>query len=468
MLSLTLCFAILIQEIMQIIKLIGSFIGGQKLAGKKNKKTKNNNRLMTKFFKVFFITFIIFSLVGVMATGSYYLVSKGKQNDRNNDNNISSDQDIKEEDQKEPKREKTNFVIYGVDKDGYRTDVIMLAMFNHITKKIDIISIPRDTRVKLPDDIYSELSNKKNIPSVMKVNAIPAYIDIETSEEVLERIFDINIDYYVKMNLDGFQKIVDTIGGVEVDIPKDMYYVDEYQDLYINLEKGKQTLYGAQAEQLIRYRKGYANGDIGRIQMQHEFMKEFMKKLLSDRNKLNMINIITTMEKYVETDFYDVMDYLKYMNDISVDNLTMHNLPGEAKYINNISYFIRDEEATEALMDSILNPVEEENKEEEKETETPNKDEVISSLDKNIEVLNSTGVSGLAGKNKKMLEEEGFTVTRVGNYNPSLEQTTIIVTKEGMGEDITTYFNDPIIEISSEELENDIDIRIIIGLDDKN
>jgi LCP family protein required for cell wall assembly len=452
--------------------------------------------LLTKFLQVFLISVVIFSLIVGVATGAYVFLNKDKltkkeikSNTPTNSNEVVDD-NKENTTQVEEEKHFTTFAIFGVDKEGYRTDVVMVLTFNHMTKQMDIVSIPRDTQVKLSPTIYNELKKRRSdTPKVLKINEVPAYADKKQrnaySVSVLEDLFDIDIDYYVNMNIDNFRKIVDIIAPIIVDVPEDMYYPDPEQNLIIDLKKGKQELYGPQAEQLIRYRKGYANGDIGRIKMQHEFMKAFMNELLTDKNKLNIFNIATTVIASVDTNFFDSLDYINYISDISTDKLNLHNLPGTTKD-GHTGFFYCDKNASIKLFKSFYEVEEVEDNDnnteqavgnqqdnqsrqvDEPETEPePEQPQPVSSKGLKIEVLNSTKVTGLAGRTKIKLQNNGFTISNVGNYRKeSLVKTKIIIPNEGMGEDLSKFFKDSIIELKPEELTNGIDIRIIIGLND--
>lgn len=456
----------------------------------------NKGTLLTKFLQVFLISVVIFSLIVGVATGAYVFLNKDKlaKKDIKTDNSTNSSETVNnnEENTTQVEQEKhfSTFAIFGVDKEGYRTDVIMVLTFNHITKQMDIVSIPRDTQIKLSSTIYNELKKRRSdTPQILKINEVPAYADKKQrnaySVRVLEGLFDIDIDYYINMNIDNFKKIVDLISPIVVDVPEDMYYPDPEQGLIIDLKKGKQELYGPQAEQLIRYRKGYANGDIGRIKMQHEFMKAFMNELLTDKNRLNIGNIATTVIASVDTNFFDSLDYISYIHDISTDKLNLHNLPGTTKN-GHTGYFYCDKNASMKLFKTFFEIEEvnnsndnnnlgkdkdqeekdQEEKDQEKEPE-PQQPKPVSSKGLKIEVLNSTKVTGLAGRTKTKLQNNGFTVSNVGNYRKeSLVKTKIIIPNEGMGEDLSKFFKDCIIELKPEELANGVDIRIIIGSDD--
>lgn len=236
---------------------------------------------------------------------------------------------------------KTNILVVGVDKDGVRSDVNMLFSLDPKEKTVNLMSIPRDTRVELSKGSYG------------KINAC---IGRENGEELLiEKVRELTgmpVHNFVRVDFEGLRNIIDILGGVEFDVPMDMDYDDPAQDLHIHLKKGKQVLNGADAEGLLRFRKGYATGDLGRIDMQQEFLKALIDQKLSLKYIFKAIPIAREINKNVETDM-SVMYMLKYawkFRDSDKIQFNSYTLPGEAKTISGISYYICDEEATASLV----------------------------------------------------------------------------------------------------------------------
>ncbi|PKM95104.1 MAG: hypothetical protein CVU84_07220 [Firmicutes bacterium HGW-Firmicutes-1] len=425
----------------------------QQVAREVQKKKKSKNRLLSKFLKVFVLAFIMLTIVVLIGTGVSLLVKNlGKT-----DPKVGKDA--------EELKKITTFAVFGLDKDKFRTDVVMLLFFNNETKKIDIVSIPRDTMVTIPDDMYEDIQERRSgVNQTIKINEIPAYYEPEdrndASVKIIEETLDIDIDYYMTLNLDGFTKIVDIVGPIEVDIPFDMNYSDPFQDLYINLDAGVQYIDGDQAEQLIRYRKGYANGDLGRIETQHKFMKSFIEQLLVVENKMNIVNIAKSVLVYVETDFVTAIDYVNYIDDISAENISIETIPGDTKTIGR-SYFIHDEVGTKALFDSIINATLE-------NAETEVEEEVLIDVKTlNISVQNGTYTSGLAAKYKGTLEEGGYTVSEAIDYTEKpVSATRLIVPNDKVGQELAPFFENPSIEVKESLLEEETGVIIILGESD--
>ncbi len=151
------------------------------------------------------------------------------------------------------------------------TDTIMLAGYNPETQKAFLLSIPRDTFIG---------ESQSSAKASQKMNAqYKKGVDVSVTE--VEELLGVNIDNYVVVKTSMLVDIVDTIGGVEFDVPIDMEYDDPTQDLHINLKAGMQTINGDKAEQLLRFRHNndgssysykYGDNDFGRMRTQREFI----------------------------------------------------------------------------------------------------------------------------------------------------------------------------------------------------
>lgn len=252
-------------------------------------------------------------------------------------------------------------LVIGVDKQGLRTDVMFVATVDKEKGKIDVISIPRDTRIKISQENLLKMKKaRKRVPSsgIVKINAVNAYaLDgerAETTVSEIEKILDVEIDYYAKVDIKAFRKIIDTIGGVKFNVPKRMKYWDPTQNLNINLYPGEQVLDGRKAEQLVRYRK-YYHGDLDRIKVQQDFLKSAYKQVFSVKNIGKLDNIALILYEYIDTNFglADVPEAISVASKINLQNVSMYTLPGEPQYINNVSYFIYNKEKTKELVNIL-------------------------------------------------------------------------------------------------------------------
>ncbi len=190
------------------------------------------------------------------------------------------------------KEEPVYVLIMGVDErqhDKGRSDTMILVRLGRDPERIDAISLPRDTRISL---------NGKRA----KLNAAYASGGSETSTEVVSALLGIPRPYYVKINLKAFEEIIDQLGGVEMEIDRDYYYEDPYQDLVIDIRKGPQVMDGATALKFVRLRyDGVTNDDIARIHRQQQFMQAVQAEFRDPASWARIPRLITTMQSHVST-----------------------------------------------------------------------------------------------------------------------------------------------------------------------
>lgn len=260
----------------------------------------------------------------------------------------------------EAKDQLLNIALLGTDGDGFRTDVNIVASLNLTTKEVHLISVPRDTRVVMTDDMIAYLEkNDRTIPQAngvygqCKLTEVHAYAGEGNRSTftvaMLEEILGIDIDYYVKVDLDAFKDIVDAVGGVEFDVQERLYYSDPAQGLYIDLYPGPQLLDGEKAEMLVRFREGYAQKDLKRIEVQQEFLKAFIAQVCSsDKIMSNLDSYIKIFMEKVESDMpvATALKYAGYIKEIDPASITTDTIPGEGG-----AYFDMDEEGTKELVD---------------------------------------------------------------------------------------------------------------------
>lgn len=262
--------------------------------------------------------------------------------------------------------DKTNFLIMATDEDGTRTDTLMLGTFDKSSKDITLISIPRDTYVTVTDENYDIMNREYPQPGSksMKINTVHHFAGakhgVSAVIQEVELLTGVNIDFYVKVDFDAFRYIIDSIGGIEFDVPQDMYYVDPYQNLEINLKKGVQRLNGEQAEHLLRYRSGYANADLGRISVQQDFMKAFIGQTLSKGTILSNPGVYLKAffkYDYVETNanLFDIASYAMIIGGINSENIQTHTLPGYAGMAGGQSVYNPDITAIDNLINETVN-----------------------------------------------------------------------------------------------------------------
>ena len=239
---------------------------------------------------------------------------------------------------------KPNFytiLVSGLDNHNGGSDTNILVAVDAENNKIHGVSIPRDTKAVI---------NGKN----HKINFAYNSGGIDLLAQTLTDQLGIPVDYTVCVDLQGFVALVDAIGGVPFDVPIDMNYEDPYQDLYIHIPKGYQTLSGTNALKVVRFREGYASQDIGRMETQQKFLKAVAKKMLTVENLDKVDDFVKIFNTYVETDL--TLGNLGWLGkeaiSMGADAITFSTLPGEW----HSPYIYLDPEATLTLVNESLNP----------------------------------------------------------------------------------------------------------------
>lgn len=240
-----------------------------------------------------------------------------------------------------------NILLMATDKGGMLTDTIMFASFNKKTEQLNIMSVPRDTRVKLGNGFG-------------KINSAYGMGEKDKRQEFaiskVTELIGMPVNYYVVINPKAFRNIIDILGGVEINVPQRMYYVDPTQDLIIDLYPGKQVLNGAKAEQFCRFRSGYASADLGRIDAQQMFVKELFKQKLTPKYLGKVDEIFDEISKNLDTnvEISDVFNLLPLVKAMTGDSINTYRLPGGPATISNASYYICDREETDKLINDVF------------------------------------------------------------------------------------------------------------------
>lgn len=290
---------------------------------KKQKQPKKKDSQIIVFIKTFLIAFVLIVAVTTPALGA---VSKVVDINPGGDDAVILDEDwdylIPEDSpffEAFTNTKRVNMLLLGVN--GGLTDTIMLVSFDTQNKHVDVISLPRDTYYHREG--YSGQAEDK-------LNAAYKKNPVNTAKAVSEILMDIPINYYAVIEYEGIEKIVDAMGGVPMNIPFNMKYSDPYDKppLYINIPKGEQVLNGKQAVQFLRYRSGYAEGDIGRVKAQQEFVKNAFKQCLS----FDLPKIATTAYNNITSDMKlkTVLSLASKASGITSEGITTYMMPGYA------------------------------------------------------------------------------------------------------------------------------------------
>lgn len=195
----------------------------------------------------------------------------------------------------EAKGEQLNFLLLGSDarqgETRARADTIIFGAANTREKRLVLLSIPRDTLVDIPGHGRD------------RINLAAAYGGPALARDVVARLIGQPIDYYIMTNYEGFKEIVDILGGVTIDVEKNMYHYDPQDGgrYTINLKKGVQRLNGERALMYVRYR-GDPLGDIARVQRQQKFLMALAEEIKKPANILKLPRLIPAIKRCVDTD----------------------------------------------------------------------------------------------------------------------------------------------------------------------
>lgn len=365
---------------------------------------------------------------------------------------------------------KINIMVMGVDErsdDVGRSDTLFVVTIDTNTKEVAMLSVPRDTRVKIPGNGWD------------KINHAYAYGGHKLTQQAVEGLLGIKIDHYITINIAGFKKIIDAVGGVTIDVEKRMYYSDPYDDngkdggpFVIDLRPGVQHMDGNMAIQYVRYRD--EEGDIGRVERQQKFLKALMKEVANPSVITKIPAIVKEVGSVVNSDLStsEMLNLAKTLNDASKNGLKTDMVPGKPAFIDEISYWLPDvmalrkhvaqtlgvkmEEKYIATTQREANEYETSIPKEMKVAETPKivkttdagksttpekpkkseKPDLSTDTSKpamkkvaskvSVEVVNASGAAEAGEKIADILRNQGFEVSNVSNTQNAYKNTVII------------------------------------------
>jgi LCP family protein required for cell wall assembly len=223
---------------------------------------------------------------------------------------------------------------------NFRTDTIAIFSIDLKTKKVNLLSIPRDT--------YVEISGQNGKD---KINAAYVYGGMgkkgyDTSLKTISNFLGINVTYYMSIDMQIIPQIVDAVGGVPLTVEEDMHTQGA------NLNKGYQVLDGIKAEQYIRWRYD-PMGDINRVKRQQNFMLAFMKKLHSSTNDISSyIKLYNAFngQVYTNLNFQQIVVLMGIFKDVKTDEIKIFIVPGDFYDYNDISYWKPDVDKLNAII----------------------------------------------------------------------------------------------------------------------
>ncbi|MCL2605012.1 MAG: LCP family protein [Defluviitaleaceae bacterium] len=234
---------------------------------------------------------------------------------------------------------RTNFVLLGIDNIGAGlADAIMVGTFYRDSGEVRFMSVPRDTHIVLSDARHTQIrALGLNVPRQMKINELRAYgggvWGAHLLIQELNDMLGIRLDYYIEVRLPAFRRIVNAIGGVHFNVPRRMYYFDpeENPPLRIDLQPGPQLLMGQEAEWLVRYRETLPNNDLGRNQIQMQFMTALLQQVMTREAIMsNPLELARVIIEDVNTNMtlLNAARYLPFITSINTEGISTFTMPG--------------------------------------------------------------------------------------------------------------------------------------------
>lgn len=256
-----------------------------------------------------------------------------------------------------------NILVVGRDDAATLADVTMIVNLDTKNNQISIMQIPRDTlvNVNVPTNKVNAAYSSYFSSAYKDGDEDPYLSAAEHYAALYEQNLCINIHHTVVVNLAGFVNIVNLFGGVDVYVPEAMYYSDPEQDLYINIGVGQQHLDGYNAMCFVRYRSGYVQADLGRVNAQKIFLTAFFRTV---KNSISLTNIgmltdvANEVFKNVHTDMSvsDMIFYAKQLLSVNLDAIHMMTLPGNAAdYEYGGSYYVMNRAAALEVINEYFN-----------------------------------------------------------------------------------------------------------------
>jgi len=218
-----------------------------------------------------------------------------------------------------------NLLFVGLDNSNRADTIILLTVKENGIKGL---SIPRNTL----------LENKRILDLLATENG-----DQELIDTIKTTLF-VPIHYYTKMDLTAVKEIVDNVGGLDFEVPMDMVYEDPYQDLHINLKKGVHNLNGEGVCQLLQFRRGYPEGDLSRIQLHQQFLKEFIKQKLNKDNIDKAPEIFKVISGNIKTNYPigNLKQDMKIISAINSNNIIFETISGRVTIHNEMPVYELD------------------------------------------------------------------------------------------------------------------------------
>ncbi len=301
-----------------------------------------------------------------------------------------------------------NLLLVGIDENegSHRSDTIAILSLDLDKRTLRLMSLPRDTRVKIEGHGWQ------------KLNHAYAYGRVQLLRETVVNYLGLPLHYYAVVNYESFPRMIDLLGGVDVTVKKRLHYVDRAGGLYIDIPKGKQHMDGETALKYARFRND-ALGDIGRVRRQQNLIQALFARVKDPQIIPRIPGLVKEAIAMVQTDMpaTQALKLASYIRDRGFENMRFGTLPGKPAYISGVSYWLGDlAKASHFLTD----PLENGSGSSEREKLSPSQNardvtSMVKQLKIPVAVLNGDGSSGVGRQGARELQRLGVDVAYVGN-----------------------------------------------------
>ncbi|MGE7110325.1 LCP family protein [Lysinibacillus sp. NPDC047702] len=314
---------------------------------KKNKKSSSKTSLIIKVALL-----LVASLLICVSAYGVYITKQAEHAANSAHEELEGRQvSVMREEKVEPVHDNVSILFVGVDdsenrgqgSDNSRSDALILATLNNKTKTIKMLSIPRDSYVYIPNVGYED-----------KITHAHAYGGTLATIETVEKLLNVPIDYYVRMNFNAFIDVVDALGGIEAEVPYKLHEKDEFDRNSINLQPGLQHLNGSQALALARTRK--QDSDIERGKRQQEILTAIINKVSSVSSITKYDDVIRALGDNMKTNmtFTEMKSFLSYLTQgmPRIDSLT---LDGSDDTSTGVYYYQLNQQSVDEVSEILNN-----------------------------------------------------------------------------------------------------------------
>jgi len=435
-----------------------------------------------RFLGVIKFVITVISILSVFSLVAWLLVFIYAQND--SDGKIGVSNDVIADETPLPTKDsspvillppdKTNFLILGVDESGVSANIGIAVTYDYLNQEVSLVSIPCDTKITISQTDVTALKDKgRAVPSdgVMKIKELHSYAGkVEGHiyyKKYIEALLGMKVDYYLKIDAAALEKIIDGVGGVQMEVRSEGYYYNG-----VEVEGGFQLLNGKKAAGVLGFHDYSENGDLEAIAVCQKFMKEFFNQTLGNKYITdNMSEHLNSLIGFVQTDFSSdkVLLYTDAVKKIKPVNIKFYTLPGDILHDYGRDdrnwFYIYNPAETLKLMTEILGLTPPSPEPTTSATRRPSATAKPATTDIRqikIQILNGGYTTGKAAEVRDTLRAAGFTVTSVGDEKGEKKNETRILTRYKMDTDeLEDFFKNAVVEVNADL--RDYDIIIIIG-----